>query len=54
MSRGEGTQIVLSGVNEKVHEVLVKNNFDKILGSENICDNINRALARAGEVVGAK
>ncbi|MBR6285976.1 MAG: sulfate permease [Bacteroidaceae bacterium] len=54
MSRGEGTQIVLSGVNEKVHEVLVKNNFDKILGSENICDNINRALARAGEIVGVK
>lgn len=51
MSRSEGIQVVLSGVNEKVYEVLIKNSFDKILGSENICMNINLALARSEEII---
>lgn len=43
--------VLLSGVNENVHAVLIKNNIEKLLGSENICSNINAALMRADEIV---
>ena len=43
--------VLLSGVNENVHAVLIKNNIEKLLGSENICSNINAALIRANEIV---
>jgi len=43
--------VLLSGVNENVHAVLIKNNIEKLLGSENICSNINAALMRANEIV---
>ena len=52
MSQKAGVQIVLSGVNEKVEAVLVKNGFEKLLGKENICNHIDLALARAREIVG--
>ena len=39
--------IVLSGVNEKVLEVLTKAEFDKLIGKENICSHITIALERA-------
>ena len=52
MSQKAGVQIVLSGVNEKVEAVLVKNGFEKLLGRENICNHIDLALARAREIVG--
>ena len=51
MSQREGTQIILSGVQEKVKEVLDHAGFCQELGQENICPNINAALARAEEVV---
>ena len=44
MSNKNGIRIILSGVNEKVHAVLLKNGFHKLLGEENICPNINKAL----------
>jgi len=44
-------QMLLSGVNENVHTVLIKNGIENILGSENICSNINEALIRANEIV---
>lgn len=47
MSQREKITIVLSGVNEKVHEVLQKSGFYELLGQENICPNINVALDRA-------
>ena len=53
MSQKEGITIVLSGVNEKVDAVLRRNNFEQLLGKENICNHIDLALARAGEIVGA-
>ena len=51
MSQKENIQIVLSGVNEKVEAVLMKNGFEKLLGRENICNHIDLALARAREIV---
>ena len=51
MSQKDNIQIVLSGVNEKVHKVLEKSGFNTLLGEENICPNINIALERAKEIV---
>ncbi len=51
MSQKDNIQIVLSGVNEKVHKVLEKSGFNTLLGEENICTNINIALERAKEIV---
>ena len=51
MSQGEGIQIVLSGVNEKVQAVLHKAGFDTMLGEENICSHINEALERAKQLI---
>ena len=49
MSQKEKITVILSGVNEKVHEVLAKSGFYELLGEENICPNINVALERAKE-----
>lgn len=51
MSQKEGIQIVLSGVNPKVHKVLEHAGFYDIIGEENICSHINIALAKAKEIV---
>ena len=53
MSQKEGITIVLSGVNPKVEAVLKRNNFNHLLGEENICNLIDLALARASELVKA-
>lgn len=50
MSQREGITIVLSGVNPKVEAVLRKNHLDQLLGSDNICNHIDLALARAREL----
>ena len=47
----EGIQIILSGVNEKVHKVLQKSHFYDLLGKDNICSNINEALEKAKATV---
>ena len=54
MSQKEGVTVVLSGVNERVDAVLKRNNFEQLLGSENICNHIDLALARAGEILNTK
>lgn len=51
MSQKEGIQIVLSGVNPKVHKVLEHAGFYDMIGEENICSHINIALAKANEIV---
>ena len=51
MSHREGTHIVLSGVTQKVHEVLEHNGFCEMLGKDHICPNINVALQKATEIV---
>ena len=50
MSQREGITIVLSGVNPNVEAVLRKNHIDQLLGSDNICNHIDLALARAREL----
>lgn len=47
MSHQNGIHIILSGVNDKVHETLEKSGFFKIVGSQNVCANINLALERS-------
>lgn len=51
MSQKEGIQIVLSGVNPGVHNVLARSGFYELVGEENICSHINIALAKAEEIV---
>ena len=53
MSQKENITIVLSCVNPKVDAVLRRNNFEQLLGTDNICNHIDLALARAREIVGA-
>ena len=51
MSRQQGIHVILSGVNPKVHEVLMRNDFGTIVGDDNILPHINLALKRANEVL---
>ena len=52
MCKKDNIQVVLSGVNEKVHQVLEKTGFlYNLVGEDNICPNINVALERAKEIV---
>ena len=51
MSKKENIRIVLSGVNEKVHQILEKAGFNELLGKENICPNINVALDKAKAII---
>lgn len=50
-SKKEKTQIILSGVNAKVRESLEKAHFETLLGTENICENIHKALERANNLL---
>lgn len=51
LSEKEKIRIILSGVNQQVHNVLSKSGFAQIVGEENICNNIHAALKRAEEVL---
>ena len=51
MCQKEGITVVLSGVNPTVEAVLRRNNFEQLLGDENICNHIDLALARAKELI---
>lgn len=50
-SKREGIQVVLSGVNERVHETLKKAGIIEMLGEANVCRHINLALVRAEQLV---
>jgi SulP family sulfate permease len=47
LSQAENIHLILSGVNRKVRDVLAKAGFDRKIGEENICSNINEALEKA-------
>lgn len=47
MSTKDKTIILLSGVNENVKNVLKNNGIENLLGSENICSNINEAIEKS-------
>ena len=51
MSHKENIHIILSGVNEDVHNVLEKSGFYELIGEENICSNINEAIWKADQFV---
>jgi SulP family sulfate permease len=51
LSSKEGTQLVLSGVNDKIRAVLEKSEFSSKIGHENICSNINEALIRVKQLI---
>lgn len=53
-SRAEGIEVVLSGVNPTVREVLDHAGIDKILGRDCICDHITKAVKMANEIVAEK
>ncbi|MEP2669412.1 MAG: SulP family inorganic anion transporter [Cyclobacteriaceae bacterium] len=46
--------IILSGVNEKVKEDLMKADIYSVLGKDNLLDNITGSLARANEVLASQ
>lgn len=50
-SQRDGIAIVLSGVNESVSKSLYNAEIDKMIGSDNICDNINLAVETANRIV---
>ncbi|MDR1645591.1 MAG: sulfate permease [Tannerellaceae bacterium] len=47
LSQAENIHLILSGVNQKVRGVLTRAGFDRKIGEDNICSNINEALAKA-------
>ena len=51
-SQKENVRILLSGVNEHVRKTLVKTGIADLVGSENVCSNINEAMERAVELNG--
>ncbi len=51
LSDKEGIQLVLSGVNDKIRDMLVKSKMADKIGKENICSNITQALYRAEELL---
>ena len=51
LSKAENIHMILSGVNEDVRRVLTKSGFDKKIGPDNICSNINEAVKKAEEAV---
>lgn len=51
LSKKEHIQIILSGVNDNVRALLVKNGMDERIGTENICSDINEALERANRIM---
>ncbi|MDR2970198.1 MAG: sulfate permease [Tannerellaceae bacterium] len=51
LSQEEHIRIILSGVNPNVRKMLLNGGLDHKIGIDNICSNINEALARASVLV---
>ena len=51
LSQAEHIHIILSGVNEQVHRILIKSGFEAKIGAENICSNIDEAIRRAADFI---
>lgn len=50
----ENIDVILSGVRENVLQNIKKSSLDKLIGENNIYDNINNALVRANEIAANK
>ena len=51
LSSKENIRIILSGVNKQVHETLRKSGMAQLIGEENICSNIHKALEKAQHAI---
>lgn len=51
LSRKENIKVVLSGVNQNIHDMMIKTGFADKVGRDNICNNINQALYKAEELL---
>jgi SulP family sulfate permease len=51
LSKAEGIVIVLSGVNERVHQMLRVSGLTEKIGEENICDHISKAVEKGNSYV---
>ena len=51
MSKNDGIEIILSGVNTKVRTALAKAGFSKVVDDNHVCDHINDALEKARNVI---
>ena len=51
LSHKEDIHVILSGVNERVRDVLHKSNFIAHIGSENVCSDINEAVKKVADFV---
>ena len=49
-SHNEGIEVVLSGVNPGVRESLEHAGIDRMVGPENICDHITKAVVMANAI----
>lgn len=49
-SHSEGIEVVLSGVKENVREALVHAGIDRLIGPDNICDHISKAVVKANSI----
>lgn len=49
--KNRGSTLILSGVNKNVHKYIHKAELHKKIGEENICDHIDKALARASFMI---
>ncbi len=50
-SKGDGIEVVLSGVNDNVRATLEHAGFDKLIDNEHICSHISQAVEMANAVV---
>ncbi len=50
----QGIIMILSHVNEQPMKVMAKAGFDRMVGPENFCANIDVALERAAKLVAAE
>jgi SulP family sulfate permease len=46
-----GTILILSGVSKNVNKFIIKSKLNEIIGNENICNHIDKAIIRANEIV---
>lgn len=53
-SQKDGIHIVLSGVNQRVHDSLVHAGIDKLIGADHICDHISKAIVMANRIAVAE
>jgi len=48
--KASGRELILCGAREQPLRLIEKTEFEDLVGSENICDNVQEALRRAEEV----